>query len=1345
MFRVRGISLFVAGTFLAGVLSGQGQGQEKHEPRPKKGPVDYRGFVRVIDGDTVEIYLNGSQVGVGLIGVSAPSAVTPCGKQASAMLKQLSKGGLWLSEDDNLTYDARTRRMYYAQARDLRSVAKELVKSGVALTDGNGKEAKDLKNLEDQAKKSHTGCINDAGANVPAAVAAGEEAAVTESEPDVAGRTEAAAATAAATQVTPAAAQPSLPSGFIQQTVVSGLTNPTTFTLLPDGRMLIPEQKGFIRVFKNGALLPTPFLDLTSRVNDYWDHGLLGIAADPQFATNGFVYVLYTYENDRNQYTGSKTARLSRFTANGDTAALSTEQVIVGQVVGATCNSFATGTDCIPSDQPSHSVGNIRFAGDGSMFVTIGDASSFNIVDDNALRVQNLDLLNGKMLRITTTGAGLSSNPFWNNNASANRSKVWAYGLRNSYRFSIQPGSNIPFLGDVGWDTWEEVDVVTKGANLGWPCYEGTPQQPGYAPKPVCQTLYSQGTSVVTAPLYSYQHNGVSSAATGGFFYTGTAFPAAYQGAYFFGDYARSVIRYLKVDSSNRLASGPNDFLFAADGPVHMELGPDQALYYVAINTGEVRKVVYAGTTAPPPTVTSVNPADGASGIVVSTSVKATFSQGLQSSTVNTSTFQLVKQGTSTPIAATVTYSGANSTATLTPTASLSPTTTYIATLKGGASGIQDLALTPMASDVSWTFQTAALPTPPAGTTYVSDLNWTSMSNGWGPVEKDRSNGEQALGDGKTLSIRGVTFPKGLGAHAASDVRYYVGGLCSAFNATVGLDDETINRGSVVFQVWGDGTKLFDSGLMNGTMAGKAVSANLSGKSELRLVITDGGDGFNYDHGDWGGARVTCGSGAAPTATITSPASTLTYKVGDVVSYSGSAVDFQGQAIPATGLGWQIIIHHCPGGLCHTHSLVSSTGPTGSFTVPDHGDDSYFEIILTATDSSNRSSSKSVSIQPKTVLLTLATSPSGLQLVYGGDTVTAPFTHATIIGSKHTILAPSPQGSASFVSWSDNGAAQHDILVGSTNLTITATFTGGTPPPQTITRYVSDLTWTSMSNGWGPVEKDKSNGEQASGDGRTITIRGTPYPKGLGAHAASDVRYNLPGACSTFSAVVGIDDEVAPKGSVVFQVWGDSTKLYDSGVLTGSSAPVTVSANLAGRSQLRLVVTDGGNGFDYDHADWANAQITCSANRPPSGTSYVSDLTWTSMTNGWGPLEKDKSNGEQAAGDGRQISIRGAKFTKGLGGHAASDVRYSLAGACSTFTATVGIDDEVAPNGSVVFQVWGDGTKLYDSGVRTGTSAAATAQANVSGKSELRLVITDGGNGINYDHADWANAQITCQ
>jgi hypothetical protein len=126
-------------------------------------------------------------------------------------------------------------------------------------------------------------------------------------------------------------------------------------------------------------------------------------------------------------------------------------------------------------------------------------------------------------------------------------------------------------------------------------------------------------------------------------------------------------------------------------------------------------------------------------------------------------------------------------------------------------------------------------------------------------------------------------------------------------------------------------------------------------------------------------------------------------------------------------------------------------------------------------------------------------------------------------------------------------------------------------------------------------------------------------------------------------------------------------------------------------------------------------------------------------------LEKDKSNGEQAAGDGRQISIRGAKFTKGLGGHAASDVRYSLAGACSTFTATVGIDDEVAPNGSVVFQVWGDGTKLYDSGVRTGTSAAATAQANVSGKSELRLVITDGGNGINYDHADWANAQITCQ
>ncbi len=242
-----------------------------------------------------------------------------------------------------------------------------------------------------------------------------------------------------------------------------------------------------------------------------------------------------------------------------------------------------------------------------------------------------------------------------------------------------------------------------------------------------------------------------------------------------------------------------------------------------------------------------------------------------------------------------------------------------------------------------------------------------------------------------------------------------------------------------MFQVFGDAVKLYDSGVMTGTTATKSVSVDLTGKSTFRLVVTDGGNGIDYDHGDWADAKLIC-TNAAPVPTISQPASSLTYKVGDVITYAGSATDAEDGTIPASGLSWQIVLHHCPGGVCHVHPFSSGTGAGGTFTAPDHGDQSYLEIILTATDSAGASATASVNIQPQTIQLTLASSPSGMNLVYGGTSVTAPFTVTTIVGSAHTIYAPSPQGTHTFQSWSDAGAQQHDITVGATNITFTATF-----------------------------------------------------------------------------------------------------------------------------------------------------------------------------------------------------------------------------------------------------------------------------------------------------------------
>jgi hypothetical protein len=310
------------------------------------------------------------------------------------------------------------------------------------------------------------------------------------------------------------------------------------------------------------------------------------------------------------------------------------------------------------------------------------------------------------------------------------------------------------------------------------------------------------------------------------------------------------------------------------------------------------------------------------------------------------------------------------------------------------------------------------------------------------------------------------------------------------------------------------------------------------------------------------------------------------------------------------------------------------------------------------------------------------------------------------------------------------------------------TFIAAVTPRETMaqsasTRYLSDTAWTSATNGWGPVEKNMSNGEASAGDGRTITLNGKTYSKGLGVHANSEVRFSLGGSCSTFTSAVGIDDEVGASGSVVFQVWADGTKLYDSGVVNGNSATQQVNVNVSGKNQISLVATDGGNGNGYDHADWADAQLTCTDTAAP-GARYLSDMLWTSAQNGWGPVEKDKSNGEINAGDGHTITLNGKTYAKGLGVHASSEVRFNLGGSCSAFTSDLGVDDEVGSNGSVVFQVWGDGLKLYDSGMLYGYSTTQQANVDITGKNQLSLVVTDGGNGNGSDHADWANAQVTC-
>ncbi len=381
---------------------------------------------------------------------------------------------------------------------------------------------------------------------------------------------------------------------------------PVGVTWASDGRMFIWQRNGVIRIYKNGQLLPTPFLDISPNVNQFDDRGLLGLALHPNFLVNGYVYVSYVREDGGNINDSSpKIGRLSRFTAdplNTDVALANSETILL----------------TIPNVAHNHTVGTLRFGADGKLFMGHGDDSTSGFADVHAFVAQDLTDLRGKILRLNEDGTAPGDNPF-DDGTNSITSKVYAYGLRNPFRFTLHPVSGEPYFGDVGWNTWEELGRG-RGKNFGWPCYEGV------GPQPLYQTTFPSQCapltpSVVTAPLLSYPHPGTPPAAgapitgnsvTGGPFYTATLYPELYRGNWFITDYVAGWIMRMVFDGAGNLTSTV-PFATGLSGPVDMELGPDGLLYYVSIVTGQIKRIRYNGPSA----VATATPSSGLSPLSV--------------------------------------------------------------------------------------------------------------------------------------------------------------------------------------------------------------------------------------------------------------------------------------------------------------------------------------------------------------------------------------------------------------------------------------------------------------------------------------------------------------------------------------------------------------------------------------------------------------------------------------------------------------------------------------------------------------------------------------------------------
>ena len=454
--------------------------------------------------------------------------------------------------------------------------------------------------------------------------------------------------------LTPTSAQGTvMPPGFSDTTVVSGLTFPTAVRFAPDGRIFVAEKQGLIKVFDNLAdTTPSTYADLRTKVYNASDRGLLGIALDPDFATQPYVYALYTYDAPIGGIAPvwrDACPSPPGPTLNGCVASARLSRLSVPPKGGLAQEAVLINDWC--QQYMSHSIGTIEFGPDGALYAGAGDAASFSFIDygqkgdppnpcgdppvptggtqtlptaeGGSFRSQDLRTtsdpvtLDGSLIRVDpATGAALSTNPLFGR-SDANARRIVAYGFRNPFRFTFRPGTNEVWVGDVGGGPWEEIDRIVSPTdsnveNFGWPCYDGPGHNKSFEAlgTNICTNLYAQ-TSAATTPYFAYNHTQkvvagetcpTGSSAISGLAFTAVShYPPPYGGALYFADYARNCI-WVMPTGANGLPDTTNVKTFAAQAatPVDLEIGPGGDLFYVDFGGGTIHRIQHTAGNQPP-------------------------------------------------------------------------------------------------------------------------------------------------------------------------------------------------------------------------------------------------------------------------------------------------------------------------------------------------------------------------------------------------------------------------------------------------------------------------------------------------------------------------------------------------------------------------------------------------------------------------------------------------------------------------------------------------------------------------------------------------------------------------
>jgi len=762
----------------------------------------------------------------------------------------------------------------------------------------------------------------------------------------------------------PAALGSHLPPGFRDETVFSGLEEPTIMRFAPNGKVFVAEKPGKIEVYDSlEDTTPTLFADIRGDVYDRGDRGILGLAISPNFEADHRVYVLYTYDHLLGEE--ALPPRWGEPETSGDPCPNSTEPKVddcpvSGRLVWLTANGdHAVEEEGEPKQETliedwcqqfsSHSIGDLQFDSEGNLYASGGDGDDANNVDygelgwpepnmcgdppagrggleepptaeGGALRAQDartpnpLDEdadptgLSGSLIRIDPdTGLGVPGNPLYSSSLDPNERRLVGYGFRNPFRFTFDPRTDEIYVANVGWNNWEEIDrvphVPAQPFNSGWPCYEGPGPNVKYQELELnlCEGLYAE-PSAVAFPFFYYKH-------------TADVVP---------GD-----------ECSHELGSAISGMAFHEAGGSYPKTY-DGAFFFADSVRGCIY-VMYPGIDGRP------EPLSGE---------------------------------------------------------------TFLSDADGPYPGVD-------------------LEVGPEGDLYYAQL----FGEGFGPGSVHRITYDP---DAPEARLTVSPHPWG---ESPLNVELDASGSTGPNHQSEALSYEWDLDGNGGFETEGGETQNHEyTGEENVEVAVKVTNAS-EHSSIARLKLYPGDE--------------------PPEPVIEEPLESLKWHVGQQIHFVGYAKykEAENEKLEPSGLFWKTRIRHCPS-LCHSHPLQAFPATDrGDITAPDHDYPAELEISLTGIDERGLSATRTISLQPSTVGLTMQSVPPGLQLGAGPLTQTAPFVLTAIEDGNEVLTAPQTQElggkTYTFAGWSDSGARVHSVEA-SSNATYTATYTTPSipsPPP----------------------------------------------------------------------------------------------------------------------------------------------------------------------------------------------------------------------------------------------------------------------------------------------------------